>query len=210
MAALAIAASPFPVIPAVLLLFTARPRVTAAAFLGGWFAGVLVPTTLAVLLADVISLWDEAPSWVAIAKAVLGAVLIGYGVVGWLRRSASAEPPAWLSSLDSATAASAARLGLLLSAANPKILLLALAGGLAIADAVAVGIAQVAALAVFAGVGSVSVLLPLLAFLLLGERVLRPLRRVKDWLVANHAAVMSVVLVVLGAVVLRNGLVALP
>ena len=40
--ALAIALSPFPIIPAILLLFTAQARSNSIAFLAGWFSGILV------------------------------------------------------------------------------------------------------------------------------------------------------------------------
>ena len=52
LAAVAIAASPFAVVPAVLLLFAARPRPCSAGFAAGWAAGVGAVTLLAVLLAD--------------------------------------------------------------------------------------------------------------------------------------------------------------
>ena len=38
--ALAIALSPFPIIPAILLLFTAQARSNSIAFLTGWFSGI--------------------------------------------------------------------------------------------------------------------------------------------------------------------------
>jgi hypothetical protein len=52
--ALAIAASPFPVILSILLLFTTRPRATSLAFLGGWPAGIGAVTGTFALLADVV------------------------------------------------------------------------------------------------------------------------------------------------------------
>lgn len=61
--ALAIAASPFPVIPAILLLFTTRPRATSLAFLGGWVAGIAAVTGVFASLADVIGSSGDAPTW---------------------------------------------------------------------------------------------------------------------------------------------------
>ena len=52
--AIGIAASPFPVIPAILLLFTGRPRAAAWAFLAGWLVGIGASTTVFVLLAEVV------------------------------------------------------------------------------------------------------------------------------------------------------------
>ena len=44
-----------------------------------------------------------------------------------------------------------------------------------------------------------------LAYALLGDRVLPPLARAKDWLRAHNAAVIAVVITVIGAGLLKNG-----
>ena len=60
--AVAIALSPFPVIPVVLLLLTERALANGGSFLAGWFGGLLGLTAIVALLAGVIELWDEAPA----------------------------------------------------------------------------------------------------------------------------------------------------
>ena len=207
--ALGIAASPFPVIPAILLLFTDRPRAAAWAFLSGWLVGVGGAAAVFVLLAEVVDQSADTPSWASWARIVGGAALVAYGVKQWLGRGADAEEPAWMRSISTATPASAVRLALLLSAANPKVLLLAAAGGLAIGADDFTARGDVAAVVVFTLVASVSVAVPVLAYTLLGERVLGPLGAARDWLVRHNAAVMAVVLVVIGALLLVKGATAL-
>jgi threonine/homoserine/homoserine lactone efflux protein len=207
--ALGIAASPFPVVPA-LLLFTPRPRATSWSFLAGWFLGVGLVTAVAVLGADTVqALGSDDARWAAWARILLGVLLVGYGVKQWLGRREVAEPPSWMRSLGSATPASSFRLALLLSAANPKVLLLAIAGGVAIGTGTATGWGEAVAVLAFTAVASVSVALPVVSYAVGGERVLGPLGRAKDWLERNNAAVMSVVLVVLGLLVLQKGLTGL-
>ena len=206
--ALAIAASPFPIVPAILLLFTARPRVTAGAFLIGWAVGVGGIALVVGELAEFVEPPDQPPTWASAGRLAVGLALIGWGGWQWLRRS-DATTPAWMDALDSATPRSATRLGLLLSAANPKVALLAAAGGLAIASAAeGAGSAALLALA-FTAVSSISVAVPLLAYLVLGNRVLEPLGRARDWLQRNGSAVMAVVLVVLGLALVSAGVTGL-
>lgn len=204
--AIGIAASPFPVIPVILLLFTDRPRAAAWSFLCGWLVGVGVATTVFVLLAEVLDQSADTPEWASWLRVVGGAALVAYGAKQWFGRSADAEQPAWMRSVSTATPARAFRLALLLSAANPKVLLLAAAGGLAIgSDDLSVR-GDVAAVVIFTLVASVSVAVPVLAYTLVGDRVLTPLGVARDWLVRNNAAVMAVVLVVIGLLLLQQGI----
>ncbi|MCD0484527.1 GAP family protein [Streptacidiphilus sp. ASG 303] len=206
--ALAIALSPFPVVPAILLLFTPRPRATGAAFLAGWAAGIAVAAGVAAVLASVVELYEGTPTWAAWTKTALGLLLVVLGARQWRARGGK-ETPAWVRSLADTTPARALRLGLLLSAANPKVLLLAAAGGLTIGSADLTPAGSAAALAVLTAVAAATVALPLLLHTLVGDRVLGPLGRAKDWLETHNAAVTALVLAVVGAVLTAEGLAAL-
>lgn len=203
--ALGIALSPFPVVPAILLLFTARPRATAGSFLLGWLLGVGTATGVAVLLADLVAAVETTPTWVSWARLVLGVLLVAYGVRQWFGRGGEAEPPGWMRTLQDATPRRALGLGLVLSLANPKILLLAVAGGLTVGAETVGPVAEVLAVLAFTAVASLTVAAPLAAYVVGGSRVLEPLARMRDWLERNNDAVMAVVLVVLGALLAVKG-----
>jgi threonine/homoserine/homoserine lactone efflux protein len=207
--ALGVALSPFPVIPSILLLFSARPRATTSGFLAGWLGGITLAVGLFVVLASAVEAVEETPTWASWTRLVLGAALVVVGLRQWRARGESSETPSWMASLETATVSSAARLGLLLSAANPKVLLLAGAGGLAIGSAELTSTRTLVAALLFVVVASVSVALPLLLHLLLGERVLRPLGRAKDWLAAHNSAVMAVVITAIGVALVVKGASAL-
>jgi Sap, sulfolipid-1-addressing protein len=204
--AIGIAASPFPIIPVILLLFTARPLAAGSSFLVGWVLGIGGATGVFIGLATVLEAFDEPPSWASWARIALGAVLLAWGARLWLTRHDSDEAPAWMQSIEGSTPAEAARLGLLLSAANPKIVLLAAAAGLAIGAAELATSGTLGAAALFTGVAASTVAVPVLLFALLGERVLGPLASMRDWLRANNAAVMAIVIVVLGALLVAKGI----
>lgn len=203
--AIGIAASPFPIIPVILLLFTARPLAASGAFLAGWVLGIAAATAVFIGLASVVEAFDEPPSWASWARIALGAVLLAWGARQWLTRHDSDEDPAWMRSIEGSTPAEAARLGLLLSAANPKIVLLAAAAGLVIGAADLSTSGAVGAAAVFTGVAAATVAVPVLLFAVFGERVLGPLASMRDLLRANNAAVMALVILVLGALLVAKG-----
>ena len=206
--ALGIAASPFPVVPAVLLLFSPRPRAAGGSFLAGWFGALLVATALTAAVSSAVERSEESPTWVSWVRLVLAGVLFLVAARQWRSRGA-AEEPGWMRTLGEATPSTAARLGVLLSVANPKVLVLAAAGGLSVGAAdLGVGRSAVA-LVLFTGLASVSVALPWLLHLLRGERILGPLGRVRDWLLVHNAAVVAVVLLVLGVLLLAEGLAGL-
>jgi threonine/homoserine/homoserine lactone efflux protein len=203
--AIAIAASPFPIIPAILLLFTPRAKANSWSFLCGWFTGVAVATTVFVLLAEFVDRLDEPPAWASITRIALGLVLVAWGIRQWVTRRADSDLPGWMAALDTATPTSAARLSLLLSAANPKIVLLAAAAGLAMGSAGEAPPTLVAWVLVFALIASISVAIPVVLYAVRGDRVLTPLGRARDWLQRNNGSVMAVVFIVIGLAALAKG-----
>jgi threonine/homoserine/homoserine lactone efflux protein len=203
--AVAIALSPFPVIPAILLLFTARPRATGVGFLIGWAGGIAGVAILVAALASVLEGREQPPTWAAPTRIVLGLALLAFGVATWVGRRDAKDTPASMAALDDATPSSALKLGLLLSAANPKIVLLAAAAGVGIGAAELPPGRALLLVASFTALASVTVALPMVAHAVGGDRVLGPLGRTRTWLEANNAAVMAVLFVVIGAVLLARG-----
>lgn len=207
--ALGILASPIAVIPAVLLLLGDRPRVSAPSFLLGWSGGLAVLTGGAILFADFVIVAEGTPTWLSWIRVVVGGLLILYGLLTWLRRGGSKEPPQWLTGIQQMPPRKAAALGALLSAGNPKVILLALTAGLTIGTAQATPVEELVAFLLFMLIGSVEILIPLGAFLIAGERAAAPLERGGRWLEENGTPVMVVVVMVIGALLLFNGLRAL-
>lgn len=203
--AVGVALSPFPVVPVVLLLLTARPLANGGGFLAGWFAGLLAMTAVFAVVAGAIELWDEVPTWASWVRLGLGALLVVVGIRTWLGRGGSGGAPSWMAALDDYTPVRAVRLGVLLAVANPKSLLLVLAGGVAIGSAeLGTGRSAAAAL-LFAAVAASSVALPVLLRLVRGDRVAGPLEAARRWLVAHYDAIVAGVVIVIGVLVAAKG-----
>lgn len=203
--ALAVAASPFAIIPAVLLLLSPRGVIAATAYLAGWFVGLVVSTVLVILLADRIPDLSEA-TWVAWTRIAIGVLLLGLAVHSWLGRRGPAKAPSWLTSVSTASPGQAVMLGVVLTLLNPKILLLSVGAGLTIAAA---DVAPLPAAATYAVIASSTILIPIAVSAVGGDRVVTPLTRLRDWLARNNAVLMAVVLAALALLLLAEGISAL-
>jgi threonine/homoserine/homoserine lactone efflux protein len=203
--ALGIALSPVAVIPAILLLLTEQPRRTSASFVAGWLSGIVVLTTAGALLADVADAAEQTPVWATWARIIVGLVLVWLGLRLWWERAEPREQPRLTRSLRDATPRSGLRLGVLLSALNPKIALLALGGGLTIGATATEALHEAWEVVVFSLVATATVAAPLVAYLAVGERARSPLEGAGAWLERNHAVVMAVVLVAVGGYLVIGG-----
>jgi threonine/homoserine/homoserine lactone efflux protein len=190
-----------------LVLHTPRPRPTSFAFLAGWVFGLAALTVAFVGLSELLGGGlDRPPPWASWLRIVLGTALIVVGVWRWLTRHRSAHAPAWLQAISNITPARAGGAGALLAVINPKVLFICLASGLAIGTAGLGTGGAWAALVVFVLVAASSVAVPVLGYAAAGERLDEPLARLKDWLERHNAALVAVILVVIGLLVLYKGI----
>jgi threonine/homoserine/homoserine lactone efflux protein len=203
-AAVGVAISPLPIVAVVLMLVTPRGRVNGAAFVLGWVVGLAVLGAVVLLAASGAEASEdgEPATWVSVLKLVLGLLALLLGVRQYRGRPHGDEQPGtpkWMRALDKFTPVRSAAVGLALSAINPKNMLLSVAGAAAIAQTGIDAGEQAIAYAVFVVVASIGVATPVALALALGERSREPLDRLKDWMEANNAVIMTVLLVVIGA-----------
>ncbi|MGQ1840084.1 GAP family protein [Kocuria turfanensis] len=205
--AVGLLAASVPVAVLVLMLVTGGRRGAVAGFLFGWVAGIGAVGALTLAVIDTSLPRDDPAPWAGGLRIVLGATLLLLGVKQWRSRSrADAEPGRFMAAVDTMTASRAVLVAFLLVAVNPKNAVLVVSGAAAIGTATASVAHQVAALALFTVVASLGVAAPVLLRVALGERADPVLAAAKAWMTANSALVMTVVLVVIGTVLLGNGL----
>lgn len=210
--AVAIAISPVPIIAVILMLMSPRPAQLGLSFLGGWFVGVVVATGVVTLLAGVVPEPESSSGSqpvVGTIRLVLGLMLLLLALKQWRARpapGAEAELPAWMSKVDSLGVPAALGLAFALAAVNPKNFLVAAAAGTVIGRAdLEVG-GTVGAIVCFAVVAALTVAIPVTLAVLAPQRAAPVLADLRAWLSANNAAIMTVVLVVLGTSVIGKGL----
>ena len=206
-----VAISPVPIVAVVLMLATPRGRVNGPAFVLGWVAGLAILGTVVLLVssgADASS--NGAPAtWVSVLKLVLGAAGLLGAVVEWRGRpkgDAAPALPKWMSAMDQLGAGKALGMGALLSAVNPKNLLITVGAAAGIAQTGISAGQQAVALAIFVLIASLGVGAPVAIFFLLGERAGKLLTEMKDWMGVHNAAIMAVLFLVLGTKLIGDGI----
>lgn len=212
-AALAVALSPFPVIGVVLLLAGRRGDRNGSLFAIGWVAGLTIVAALVVVAFSGADDPDSTSSAIADWLRVLAGVgMIAMGVRKWSKRPRAdedAEVPSWMASLDDATAGRALTLGLVLSAANPKNIALTASASTSIVEAGAHDAALAVALVAFVLLGSCIVLGAVVAHFTGGPRAAASLEDVRRFMIANSAVIVMIVLLLLGASILGDGIAGL-
>ena len=211
--AIGVAISPVPVIAVILMLLSPRATGTGVGFLVGWVVGVAVVVTAVSLLVGPASDDSSGPSAVvSVLKVVLGVVALALAWREWRGRPRPGHPaglPSWMSAIESMTPLRATGLGALLAAVNPKNLTLSLAAGASIGGADLDAGETAVVVAVFVVVASSTVAVPVIGYVAARDRVSGYLDDLRDWLTDNNATVMTVLLLVIGAVILGQGLAGL-
>jgi hypothetical protein len=205
-----IALSPLSVIPAVLVLQAPRPRPSGLAFLAGWVLGLAVLTALSVAASGLLGgLHKSPPTWASWLRVILGAALILFGIYRWLTRHRHTESPAWMRSFATITPARSAITGAALAAIRPDVLLICIPAGLAIGGSGMDVADDWIAAAFFVAIAASTVAVPILAYAAAGHRLDDAMARLKDWMDKENAALLAAILVVIGLMVLYNGIHAL-
>jgi hypothetical protein len=209
--AVGVLVSPLPIVAVVLMLVSERARANALAFVVGWFLAVLAVVLVVALLAGSAPDDDGGPAtWTGWLKIVLGVLLLLLSVSQWRGRPrAGTEPsaPKWMAAIERFTPVRSAGLAVLLGVVNPKNLLLVVSGGTAIAAAAPGDTsATIVAALVFAVVASAGVVAPVVIYFSMGARAAGILDELKSWMIHNNAAIMAVLLLILGAKMLGDGI----
>ena len=209
-AAVAVALSPIPIIGVVLVLGAPRARTAGPAFATGWVVGLATVSVIVVLaLGGSDDPDSDAATGVNWIKVAIGILFLLMAAQQWRKRpkeGLSPKTPKWMAAVDTVTPPRAALLGAALSSANPKNLALTIAAAASIAEA---GLDQgdtAIAVAAYVILGSVTVAGAVLFYLIDAKRAARPLAAVKQFMSEHNAVIMMVVLLLLGAKLLGDGL----
>jgi len=192
--AIGVAISPLPIIAIVLMLGTPRARATGTAFALGWIAGLTLVGTIMLVIAGGNATTDTGTpeTWVSALKLVFGALFLFLAIKQWRSRPAAGDEavmPKWIRAIVA---------GLALSGLNPKNLALTVAAATTIAETGISSGQEAGAMTIFVVLGSLTILAPLVIYFALGARATGILDGIKNWMAAHNAAIMAVLLLVLG------------
>ena len=210
-AAAGIALSPFPIVAIILVVAGTHGRVAGPVFALGWLLGLSLLTAVAVGVGGLLA-GGQPGTWAAWARILLGAVLLGLGARKGLRRPRGDEPattPSWMTGLAAATPSRAGAVGFGLAALNPKNVAFALASASVIGQVDQDAGNALLEAAVFVLLASTTVVSVVVVSRFGGPRGTRALDRLRQRLLQHNDVIVAVVLLLIGATILGDGLTGL-
>jgi hypothetical protein len=204
--AVAVAVSSVPIMATVLILLSPNRVRSAVPFLIGWVLGLATVVTAFALLAQTVPVPRRPQVALGIAEIVIGAAIMTLAAITWRQAPpAAAREPRWRRAVSSlgpwASFGFACALNL-----RPKAVLLAAATGLVI-RADGVNIAQGAVvIGVYTVVSATTVAGPIVATLVAPEKTKGWLLTTQRRLDENSRVVAVVLMVVIGVVLIGNGI----
>jgi hypothetical protein len=212
--AVGIALSPIPIIAVVLMLTSHRAKVNGPAFVAGWLLGLGIVGAIVLSLAGPAgaSKSGSPAAWVSWIKIVLGVLLLLVAARQFRSRphgDEQAQMPKWMTTIDKTTPVAAVGLAAVMSGANPKNLLLAVAGAAAIAGTGISGGEQAIAYLIFVLIATLGVGIPVGIYFAMGARSQTLLAGLKDWMSAHNAVIMSVLCLIIAAKLIGDAITGL-
>ena len=199
------------IIASILLLISPAPLVKASSYVVGFVFGLACVLWVVLALSGSLGLGSSSGSTrgVGIGRLVLGAILVLAGIRKFRSRptvGAPATMPRWISGITELSALKACALGVGAGAANPKNLAVALATGVSISEAGLPWGQDALVIIIFVLISVVGVTAPVGTMVVSGNRASAPLTGWRTWLAQNNAAMVAVLFVVLGFIVIGNGI----
>ena len=212
--AVGIALSPIPIIAVVLMLTSHRAKINGPAFVAGWLLGLGIVGAIVLSLAGPAGASESGSpaAWVSWIKIVLGVLLLLVAARQFRSRPHGDEQPQmpkWMTTIDKTTPVAAVGLAAVMSGANPKNLLLAVAGAAAIAGTGISGGEQAIAYLIFVLIATLGVGIPVGIYFVMGTRSQRLLAGLKDWMSAHNAVIMSVLCLIIAAKLIGDAITGL-
>lgn len=201
--AVGVAVSPVPIIAVILMLFSSRAKVNGPMFLLGWGSALTIVSFAVYFLSDAgdPSTSSGASDTISWGTLVLGALMLALAVRNWQKRPAPGEVPdmpKWMDGIDDLKPVKALAFGVLLAGVNPKNLILTVGASTGLAQLGLETADAVVSLIVFVAIGSLSIAVPVIYYLVGGDRARAKLDEMKAWLTTHNDAVMAVLFLVFG------------
>ncbi len=200
--AVGILVSPFPIVGLILILLSKKAKSNSIFYMLGWIFGNTAVFIISMLLIGGAVGSQEDPSLVKqIILFILGGLMILLAIKQFMQRpKGNEEPktPKWFAKMSNIKPLGAAGFGVILSAANPKNLLLGITAGVSVGALTLSADQSVLITVIYVLLASSSIWIPTLVFLLAGDHIKHVLDEMREWLVRHNAAIMSVLFLFIG------------
>lgn len=207
--AVAVAISSVPITVTLVILLSSRHRGSALSFLFGWILGIAILAVAFTIAATAIpaKATTEPETLFGIIQIVVGMALLVFAIVLWRRppQTGHEGDPRWLRSASGLGPLPAFGLGVALNI-RPKEILLSIALGVAM-TAQPLNLADATiTLAIYTALSASSVAALVIYSLVDPKRAEPHLMTVRSWLVKNNRIVTILIMLMIGVVIVGNGL----
>jgi len=207
--AVAAAFSSVPILVTLSILLSPHRRRSGPAFMFGWIVGIAVAVVAFTVLAHVIPAVPPRKSQVAIGVSLIGIglALIVLAILVW-RRAAKPEAagnPRWLAAAKTLGPGPAFGLAVALNF-RPKGLLLSAAAGLSLRGQNLTPGQFTVVILIYTAISASAVAVPVIASVTHPVTMERRLVGARDWLAENNRIVSVVIMILIGTVIVGNGL----
>jgi hypothetical protein len=216
--AFGVALSPLPIMAVIVMLLVAQRKGNAIAFTIGWALGAFVECALVVFLAGGAVVATSATSsenrsrLIGVIELLIGLVTLALAMYQWHTRPAPDEEPKlpkWMKALDRLTPSMSLAFGAVYVAGNVKNVPLIVSAGARIGIANIHATEQIIALVIFALLCTLGPGLPVMVYLVGGNKAKTTLGTWKTWLEQHNSAVMTVLLLFFGVKFIGDALAGL-
>lgn len=212
--ALAVTIMPMAIIALILMLSTPNARTNGISFTLGAYLATLAILMVGAFVGNLQAANDGGgPSLIgSLAKIALGLILLYMALKQWQARPEKgeiAEVPGWMKALDQFTPGKSFTTGVFLAVVNAKNIPILLAVAIVIAQS-GLGLVSNMIVAILFSLVSISLLIiPLIFYLIAGQKAVDALEGFKDWLIQNNNTIMFILFLIIGAKILGGGIAGL-
>lgn len=200
--AVAVALSPMPIAALIFLLLSNRPKANSLGFLAGWFIALVVNVFIFAFLFGASGVPQGGdPIGVRIFHFVLGVILILFALNEWKKRPKKGQKPAvpkWMREIAGFTPTKSFLIATALVTINAKNTVLDVAVGDLINNKAESIESGVVAIFVFSFIASFSILIPVIAFFLFGDRLKKTLDSLNGFFIKKSNMILFILFLILG------------
>lgn len=208
--AVGILISPFPIVGLILILLSNKARINSIFYTLGWIIGNIVIFLIGLfVMGSAVNTSGDQSMLVKIVLIVLGVLLILLGAHDFTKRpkkGEKADTPKWFAKMSNIKPGGAMIFAFLLSAVNPKNMLLSLTAGVSVGTLNLVGGQETMAIILFGIIACCSIYIPTIAFLIAGVRLNNVLDSTRKWLIQNNSLIMALLFLFIGLSVISKAL----
>ncbi len=201
--AIAVALSPMPIAALILLLLSNKAKLNSIAFMLGWIIGLVLNVIILSFIFNQQQSVTHASNTMtaAIVNGVLGLFLLYFAFISWKSRpkvGVTPPMPKWMSVIETMSPWMSFVIALSLITINSKNTILNVAVGAEIGQLATSMSEAITAICVYTLIASITITVPVIAFLIAGNRLAHALQLTKEWFIYNSSTILFILFLILG------------